>query len=225
MIKVLLVDDEALVRHGLRMILETAEDIEVVAEAGDGTEVLDIVRQSTPDVVLMDIQMSGMDGLAATVELSQLPQPPHVVVLTTFDLDEYVHRALECGAVGFLVKDTVPAELIRAVRVIADGNAMLSPSTTRRLISSFARDRSPRVELDAQRRLTALTDRETEVLSLVGAGLSNAEIARRLFMSEATVKAHVSRVLGKLGTNNRVRAAIIAYDAGLVESEPTSRPV
>ena len=215
-IRVLVVDDERLVRSGLRMILESAGDIEVVGEAANGGEAIEQVRLHRPGVVLMDIRMPAMDGLAATAELTTLPGPPKVVVLTTFELDEYVHTALENGAVGFLLKDTPPPDLIQAVRTVADGNAMLGPTVTRRLIAEFAA-RSSSKAVAARRRLEVLTEREREVVIAVAHGLSNAEIGRRLFMSEATVKAHVSRVLAKLGMSNRVQAAILAHDAGLLE--------
>ena len=214
MIRVVLVDDEQLVRSGLRMILESAGDIEVVGEAADGGEAVEQVRLHRPDAVLMDIRMPAMDGLAATRELTALPDPPKVIMLTTFELDEYVHTALEHGAVGFLLKDTPPRDLIQAVRTVADGNAMLAPTVTRRLIAEFAALGGTR-SVAARKRLEALTGRELEVGVAVAQGLSNAEIGRRLFMSEATVKAHVSSILAKLGLTNRVQAAILAHDAGL----------
>jgi DNA-binding NarL/FixJ family response regulator len=215
-IRVVLVDDERLVRSGLRMILESAGDIEVVGEAGDGGAAVEQVRLHRPVVVLMDIRMPGMDGLAATRELGALPDPPRVIMLTTFELDEYVHTALENGAVGFLLKDTPPRDLIQAVRTVAQGNAMLAPTVTRRLIAELASRNSAKA-VAARRRLDTLTGREREVVVAVAQGLSNAEIGKRLFMSEATVKAHVSRVLAKLGLSNRVQAAILAHDAGLME--------
>jgi DNA-binding NarL/FixJ family response regulator len=214
-IRIVLVDDEQLVRSGLRMILESADDIEVVGEAADGGGAVEQVRLHRPDAVLMDIRMPAMDGLAATRELTALPDPPKVIMLTTFELDEYVHTALESGAVGFLLKDTPPRDLIQAVRTVADGNAMLAPTVTRRLIAEFA-SRNSAQAVAARRRLEALTARELEVTVAVAQGLSNAEIGRRLFMSEATVKAHVSRVLAKLGMGNRVQAAILVHDAGLM---------
>jgi DNA-binding NarL/FixJ family response regulator len=216
MIRVVLVDDEQLVRSGLRMILESAGDIEVVGEAADGGGAVELVRRHRPDVALMDIRMPEMDGLAATRALTALPDPPRVIMLTTFELDEYVHTALENGAVGFLLKDTPPRDLIQAVRTVAEGNAMLAPTVTRRLIAEFASRNSAKA-VAARRRLDTLTGREREVVVAVAQGLSNAEIGKRLFMSEATVKAHVSRVLAKLGLSNRVQAAILAHDAGLME--------
>jgi DNA-binding NarL/FixJ family response regulator len=214
-IRVLLVDDEHLVRSGLRMILESAGDVEIVGEAVDGREAVEQVRMHRPDVVLMDVRMPTMDGLAATGQLTALPDPPRVVVLTTFELDEYVHTALEKGAVGFLLKDTPPRDLIQAVRTVSEGNAMLSPTVTKRLIAEFAARGGTRA-VAARKQLDLLTEREREVVVAVAQGLSNAEIGKRLFMSEATVKAHVSRVLAKLGMNNRVQAAILAHDAGLL---------
>ena len=210
----MLVDDEQLVRSGLRMILESAGDIEVVGEAGDGGGAVDQVRLHRPEVVLMDIRMPAMDGLAATRELTALPDPPRIIILTTFELDEYVHTALENGAVGFLLKDTPPRDLIQAVHTVAEGNAMLAPSVTRRLIAEFAARNSTQA-LAARTQLEALTDREREVAVAIAQGLSNAEIAKLLFMSEATVKAHVSHVLAKLNLTNRVQAAMLVHDAGL----------
>jgi DNA-binding NarL/FixJ family response regulator len=215
MIRLLLVDDEELVRSGLRMILQSSGDIEVVAEAADGAQAVEQVRRRRPDIVLMDIRMPIMDGLAATRELTALPDPPKIIVLTTFELDEYVHTALQHGAVGFLLKDTPPRDLIQAVRTVAAGNAMLSPTVTKRLLAEFTARGSSRA-VAAQQQLEALTEREREVVVAVAQGLSNAEIGRRLFMSEATVKAHVSRVLAKLGMSNRVQAAILAHNAGLL---------
>ena len=215
MIRVVVADDEQLVRSGLRMILESAGDVEVVGEAADGGAAVEQVRLHRPDAVLMDIRMPAMDGLAATREITALPDPPKVVMLTTFELDEYVHAALENGAVVFLLKDIPPRDLVQAVRTVAEGNAMLAPTVTRRLIAEFASRNSAKA-VAARRQLDTLTGREREVVVAVAQGLSNAEIGRRLFMSEATVKAHVSRVLAKLGLSNRVQAAILAHDAGLL---------
>ena len=217
MTRLLIVDDEALVRAGLKMILESADDLEVVAEAEDGADAAEMVRRHRPDVVLMDIRMPRLDGLAATRAVQALPDPPKVVVLTTFDLDDYVFRALQAGASGFLLKDTPPRELVQAVRVVAAGDAMLSPTVTRRLIGHFAADSRTDRQRVARQRLTTLTDREREVLGAVARGLSNADIGKELFMSEATVKAHVSRVLVKLAATNRVQVAILAHDAGLLD--------
>jgi len=212
-IRVQLVDDDALVRAGLRMILSSAEEIEVVGEAGDGAEAVATAQAHRPDVVLMDIRMPGMDGIAATSALRRIANPPHVIVLTTFQADEHVMSALRAGADGFLLKDTAPAEIIHAVRLVAAGDAMLSPSVTRTLLSHLGNDEKADRRRDAARRLTSLTDREREVATAVGSGASNAEIAASLFMSEATVKAHVSRLLTKLGVTNRVHVAILVHDA------------
>jgi len=214
-IRVLLVDDEALVRSGLRMILETAADISVVGDAADGAAAVTQAQAHRPDVVLMDIRMPKVDGLAAARALAKEPRPPKVVVLTTFDTDEYVYAALQAGAAGFLLKDTPPADLIQAVRVVAAGEAMLSPSVTRRLIDQFAAVATPH-GAEARRQLAVLTARERDVLVLVGEGLSNAEIGRRAYLAEATVKAHISSILAKLGLASRVQIAILAHDAGLL---------
>ncbi|MFF4954576.1 response regulator [Streptomyces chattanoogensis] len=214
MIRVLVVDDEALVRAGLRMILEPADGIDVVAEACDGSEAIAAVAKHRPDVVLMDVRMPGMDGLTALKELRRSPHPPHVIMLTTFDLDDYVHTALRNGAAGFLLKDTSPRDLAAAVRTIAGGSAMLTPKVTKRLIDTFAGLESADA-VKARERLSVLTDREEEVVRAVARGLSNADIARELLMGEGTVKAHVSRALAKLGLSNRVQVALLARDAGM----------
>ncbi|MEH0928770.1 response regulator transcription factor [Micromonospora sp. CPCC 205558] len=213
MIRVVVVDDEHLVRAGLRLILEAAEDITVVGEAADGAGALEQAHRLRPDVVLLDVRMPGVDGL--TVAPDVVSAGPKVIMLTTFDLDEYVHRALRAGAVGFLLKDTPPRELAAAVRTVAAGNAMLAPTVTRRLISSFA-ERGPARRDAARQRLAPLTARELEIVREVARGLGNAEIARRLTMSEATVKAHVSRALTKLQAGNRVQLAILVHDADLL---------
>jgi len=215
-ITVTLVDDEWMVRSMLRTILGSAPDIAVVAEAGDGAEALDVVRAERPDVVLMDIRMPRMDGLTATARLAELSPAPAVVVLTTVDLDEYVHTALRNGAVGFLLKDASAEEMIQAVRSAARGDAMLSPRITRRLLHRFT-DSTPQPRETAIARLKPLTDKEREVLVAVGSGLSNAEIAGTLYVSEATVKTHVSRILTKLDMTNRVQIAVLAHQAGLLE--------
>ncbi len=217
MIGILIVDDDALVRAGLTMILQSAADLQVVGEARDGSEVIEAVQRHRPDVVLMDIRMPQLDGLAATAALQLTPHPPRVIVLTTFDLDDFVFRALQAGAAGFLLKDTPPLELIAAIRVVAAGEAMLSPGVTRRLIDHYAGD--PRTERRrlARARLAGLTEREREVLAEVGKGLSNNDIGRTLYLSEATVKAHVSRLLVKLDVGNRVQVAILAHEAGLLD--------
>ncbi|MEU8111612.1 response regulator transcription factor [Micromonospora sp. NPDC048947] len=213
MIRVVVVDDEQLVRAGLRLILEAAEDITVVGEAADGVGALDQAQRLRPDVVLLDVRMPGVDGL--TVAPAVVAVGPKVIMLTTFDLDEYVHRALRAGAVGFLLKDTPPRELAAAVRTVAAGNAMLAPTVTRRLISSFA-ERGPARRDAARERLAPLTGRELAIVREVARGHGNAEIARRLTMSEATVKAHVSRALAKLHAGNRVQLAILVHDADLL---------
>jgi DNA-binding NarL/FixJ family response regulator len=214
-IRVLIVDDDALVRAGLSMMLTGTDDIRIVAEASDGAEVASAVGAYGPDVVLMDIRMPRMDGLAATEELRRRPDAPQVIVLTTFDADEYVLRALRAGAAGFLLKDTPPPDIIRAVRLVAAGEAMLSPAVTRRLIEHVAGDGQSARRARAGELLDRLTEREREVAIAIGQGRSNAEIAGELFMSVATVKAHVSRLLTKLELNNRVQIALLAHDAGL----------
>ncbi|MGY1605915.1 MULTISPECIES: response regulator transcription factor [unclassified Geodermatophilus] len=216
-IRVVLVDDEELVRFGLRTVLEAAGDIEVVGEAADGAAGVAAARDLRPDVVLTDIRMPRMDGLAATREILALPDPPQVAVLTTFHLDEYVYAALAAGAAGFLLKDTPPREIAAAVRAVADGTATLSPAVTATLIESYVDRRAAPRRAQALRRVAALSDREREVLALLGSGGSNAELAGRLFVSEATVKTYVSRLLTKLDLANRTQAAILAHEAGLLE--------
>jgi DNA-binding NarL/FixJ family response regulator len=211
-VKVLLLDDEELVRSGIRMILESDADIEVVAEGGDGAGVLDLVARHRPDLVLTDIQMPRVDGLEVTKNVTALPDAPAVVVLTTFDLDEYVHAALRHGATGFLLKDIAPRELIAAVHVVARGEAMISPRITKRLLGAFA---SGSVKEDTRARLATLTPRELEVAVAVGQGLSNAAIAENLHLSEATVKVHIGRILAKADAGNRTQIAILVHDAGL----------
>lgn len=212
-IRVLLVDDDALVRAGLRMILSSSEEMEVVGEAADGADAVATVQTHRPDVVLMDIRMPGMDGITATSAVRRLAAPPNVIVLTTFQADEQVMSALRAGADGFLLKDTAPAEIIQAVRLVAAGEAMLSPSITRTLLSHLGNDEMADRRRFAGERLTSLTDREREVATAVASGASNAEVAASLFMSEATVKAHVSRLLTKLAVTNRVHIAILVHDA------------
>jgi DNA-binding NarL/FixJ family response regulator len=214
MLNVLLVDDDPLVRAGLRTILSAADDIAVTAEAGDGAAAVTAVAGHRPDVVLMDIRMPGVDGIDATGQIATLPQAPKVIVLTTFHLDEYVFGALRAGASGFLLKDTPPADIIRAVRLVAGGEAMLSPAVTRTLIDRFGADPDAGRRARAKEAIGALTGREREVAEQVAQGQSNADIAGRLYLSEATVKAHVSRVLTKLGVTNRVQLAIMTRDAG-----------
>jgi len=214
-IKVLLADDQALVRAGFKALLDAEGDIEVVAEAADGSEAIELARRHRPDVVLMDIRMPGMDGLSATRSIAGDARlsDVRIVILTTFDLDEYVFEALRAGASGFLVKNTEPAELIQAVRAVAAGDALLSPGVTRRLIAEFAL-RSKTAEGAAE--LEFLTDREREVMTLVAEGLSNDEIAERLVVSPATAKTHVSRAMIKLGARDRAQLVVIAYESGLV---------
>ena len=213
-IRVLIVDDDALVRAALTMLLAGADDIEIVGEAADGREVEHAVAEHQPDVVLMDIRMPGMDGLAATEILRRRDRPPEVIVLTTFDADDHVLRALRAGASGFLLKDTPPANIVRAIRAVAVGEPMLSPTITRRLIGHVTGSDDGERRRHAREQLDRLTDREREVAVAIGHGKSNAEISRELYMSIATVKAHVSRLLEKLGFNNRVQIALLAHDAG-----------
>ncbi len=213
-IRVLVVDDDALVRAGLSMLLAGADDIEIVGEATDGNEVAEAVDDHDPDVVLMDIRMPGMDGLAATELLRAQAEAPEVIVLTTFEADDYVLRALRAGASGFLLKDTPPADIVRAVRAVAAGEPILSPTITRRLISHVTDSEGGERQRHAREQLERLTEREHEVAVAIGQGKSNAEISRELYMSVATVKAHVSRVLEKLEFNNRVQIALLAHDAG-----------
>jgi DNA-binding NarL/FixJ family response regulator len=213
-VRVLIVDDDALVRSALSMLLAGAAGITIVGEAADGAEVLDRVDGLEPDVVLMDIRMPVVDGLAATELLRARDRAPEVIVLTTFEADDYVLRALRAGASGFLLKDTPPPEIIRAVQAVAAGDPMLSPTITRRLIEHVSDGDIGERAQRAQAQLRRLTDREREVSLAIGLGKSNAEISRELYMSIATVKAHVSRILEKLELNNRVQIALVAHDAG-----------
>jgi DNA-binding NarL/FixJ family response regulator len=214
-ISVLLCDDQALVRSGFRMILEAREDIDVLGEAEDGAQAIALARQLDPDVILMDIRMPSMDGVEATRQLVGGGSRARILILTTFDLDEYVYEAIRAGASGFLLKDVQPAQLVDAIRVVAAGEALLAPTVTRRLLDRFAdtlqdEDARPPPALDS------LTQRELEILKLLAGGLSNAELAEQLFLSETTVKSHVSSVLRKLDLRDRVQAVVLAYEAGLV---------
>jgi DNA-binding NarL/FixJ family response regulator len=215
LIRVLIADDQALVRSGFRMILEARADLEVVGEAENGETAIELARELEPDVVLMDVRMPVLDGVEATRRLLEGGSEARVIILTTFDLDEYVFEALRAGASGFLLKDVQPAQLVEAIRVVASGEALLAPSITRRLLDRFAASldaslRTPPPELDS------LTPRELEILRLIAGGLTNAEIASELFVSETTVKTHVSSVLHKLNLRDRVQAVVLAYEAGLV---------
>jgi DNA-binding NarL/FixJ family response regulator len=210
-----LADDQALVRGGFRMILDTKADLEVLGEAADGREAVALVEQLRPDVVLMDVRMPDVDGLEATRRIVASGSPARIIVLTTHDADEYVFAALRAGASGFMLKDVRPAELVDAIRVVARGDALLAPSVTRRLLDRFA-DSLPGPDAAPPADLGELTEREVEVLRLVALALSNAEIAERLVLTEATVKTHVSSVLRKLGLRDRVQAVVLAYDVGLV---------
>ena len=217
-VRVLVADDQALVRAGFVALLAAQEDVDVVGEAADGEQAVELALRLRPDVVLMDIRMPGLDGLAATRRIVAAPElaDTRVVVLTTFELDEYVFEALRSGASGFLVKHTEPADLVRAVRVVAAGEALLSPSVTRRLIAEYAARARPAPDARTARALGALTEREREVLALVAQGLSNEEIAERLVLSRATARTHVSRVLAKVGARDRTQLVVLAYESGLV---------
>ena len=226
-ISVLLADDQALVRSGFRMLVETQPDMEVVAEAADGREAVAEAMRTRPDVVLMDVRMPHVDGIEATRTITDpgTRLDSRVLILTTYDLDEYVFRGLRAGASGFLLKDVDPEELVRAIRLVAEGESLLSPSVTRRLIEQFVR--TPEVPTMAPPEVASLTEREREVLALIGRGLSNSEIAQRLFLSMATVKTHVNRVFSKLELRDRVQAVVLAYETGMVrpgerENDPTS---
>lgn len=216
MIRVLVADDQALVRAGFVKLIDGETDMEVVAEAGDGSEAVDRSAVSHPDVILMDIRMPHVDGIEATRRIRRQPNPPRVVILTTFDLDEYVFDAIKAGASGFLLKDAPADQLAGGVRLVASGEALLAPSITRRLIEEFAR-RPPRPVGDGPPELADLTAREREIMTLVARGLSNTEIAERLVLGESTVKTHVGNILMKLGLRDRVQAVVVAYESGLVQ--------
>jgi DNA-binding NarL/FixJ family response regulator len=217
MIRVAIADDQQLIRGGFRSLLEAEPDIEIVGEAGSGAEAVALVSATRPDVVLMDIRMPDGDGLWATEQIVQRPElkGTHIVIVTTFELDEYVGRAIRAGASGFLVKDTEPVELIRAVRVVAGGDALLSPGVTRRLLERISGELK---EAPDTAQLSVITDREREVLALVGQGLTNEEIGRELYLSPLTAKTHVSRIMSKLAARDRVQLVVIAYETGLVRA-------
>jgi DNA-binding NarL/FixJ family response regulator len=214
MIRLLIADDQDLVRVGLRMILEAQDDIEVIAEAGDGVEAIALAKEHEPDLVLMDIRMPRIDGLEATARLAQDMPALRIIILSTFDNDEYVYRALTAGASGFLLKSTPPTRLIDGVRLAVSGEALLAPSITRRMIEEWVRRPAPGA--GPAPRLDPLTQRELEVLTQIGRGKSNAEISTALFLSESTVKTHINRILAKLGLRDRVQAVVFAYECGLV---------
>jgi DNA-binding NarL/FixJ family response regulator len=212
-VRVVLADDQPLIRSGLRVLIADAPDLTVVGEAGTGDEAVQVVADVRPDVVVMDIRMPGMDGIEATRLVTAAPEPPHVLILTTFDDDDYVYGALRAGASGFLVKDMALEDILAAIRVVAAGDALIAPSVTRRLIEQFT-DRPP--PAPPRREIEGITEREREVLTLVGRGMSNGEIAAELYISVATAKAHVGRLFTKLGARDRVQLVIIAYEMGLV---------
>ena len=213
-IRILIADDQALVRSGFRMILEARADLDVVGEAEDGADAVRLVRELEPDVALLDIRMPEMDGIEATRRIVESGAQTRVLVLTTFDADEYVHGAIRAGASGFLLKDVRPGELVDAIRVVASGNALLAPAAVSRLIGRFSTPSGPSAAIQS------LTDREQEILCLLASGMSNGEIAERLVLGETTIKTHVSNLLRKLGVRDRVQAVIAAYDAGLVQPNP-----
>ncbi|HJU81628.1 MAG TPA: response regulator transcription factor [Acidimicrobiia bacterium] len=216
MIKVGICDDDQLIRAGLRLIIDQEPDLEVIAEAGTGAEAIDVVSAHSIDVMLMDIRMPEMDGIEATRHIVATSDGPRVIILTTFELDEYVFAALSAGASGFLLKRTPPEQLIEAIRVVAEGEALLAPSVTRRLIEAFTRQAPVRADPSHSERLSELTPRELEVLAGIGRGLSNQELAEELFIADNTVKTHVKRVFTKIGARDRAQAVVIAYQAGLV---------
>ena len=217
--RVLVCDDQALVRDGFRMILSAEENIDVVGEAGDGVEAVDLTKRLLPHVVLMDVRMPVMDGIEATRRIVASGVESRVLILTTFDLDEYVYEALRAGASGFLLKDVTAQQLVNAVRVIASGEALLAPTVTRRLLDRFA-DSMPAADARQALAIASLTEREREILTLLASGRSNAELAKELYLSEPTIKTHLSSIFRKLGVRDRVQAVIAAYDARLVEPAP-----
>ncbi|MES4889189.1 response regulator transcription factor [Streptomyces sp. NPDC096012] len=217
-IRVMLVDDQMLLRTGFRMVLDAQPDMEVVAEAGDGVEALQALRSTAVDVILMDVRMPKLDGVEATRRICSEPDPPKVLILTTFDLDEYAFSGLKAGASGFMLKDVPPGELLTAIRAVHSGDAVVAPSTTRRLLDRFAPMLPSAGKESQHKELDRLTDREREVMVLVAQGLSNGEIAARLVLSEATVKTHVGRILTKLSLRDRVQVVVLAYETGLVRA-------
>ncbi|MFD4785611.1 response regulator [Streptomyces sp. NPDC058459] len=217
-VRVMLVDDQVLLRTGFRMVLAAQPDMEVVAEAGDGVEALEVLRTTHVDVVLMDVRMPKLDGVETTRRVCADPEPPKVLILTTFDLDEYAFSGLKAGASGFMLKDVPPGELLSAIRAVHSGDAVVAPSTTRRLLDRFAPMLPSAVREPRHAELARLTEREREVMILVAQGLSNGEIAARLVLSEATVKTHVGRILTKLGLRDRVQVVVLAYETGLVRA-------
>jgi DNA-binding NarL/FixJ family response regulator len=216
MIRVALVDDDRLIREGLRMIVANEADLEVVGQAGNGREAIALVGEQEIDVMLMDIRMPAMDGIEATRQIVELEGAPRIIILTTFELDEYVFEALRAGASGFLLKRIPPEQLLEGIRVVAAGEALLSPSVTRRLIEAFTRKAPVRADPAQSQRVSVLTPRELEVLAGIGRGLSNQELAEQLFIADNTVKTHVKRVFTKIGARDRAQAVVIAYQAGLV---------
>jgi DNA-binding NarL/FixJ family response regulator len=219
-IRILIADDQALVRTGFRMILEAEHDLDIVAEAKDGAEAVNATRRTQPDIVLMDIRMPTIDGIEATRRIMQSAHPPRVLMLTTFDLDEYIFDALQAGASGFLLKDVPPEQLVAGIHTVYEGESLLAPTVTRRLIQAFVRDHPPAQQPHPQ--LDDLTARELAILKLIARGLSNTEIADELVVANATVKTHVGRVLAKLGLRDRVQAVVLAYESGIIRPGTTT---
>ncbi|MEV6311745.1 response regulator transcription factor [Streptomyces sp. NPDC051840] len=227
MTTVLIADDQAMQRFGYRMLLESQDDMTVVGEAGDGAEAIDLIHRHQPDVALMDIRMPGLDGIEATRRVIASGSRTRVLIVTTFDLDEYAHEGLRAGASGFLVKDAQPEELLAGIRAVADGDAVVAPSLTRRLLDAYVHHLPPAPDADGgseDPRLASLTEREREILTVIGQGWTNGEIAARLHLAESTVKTHVTRILAKTGSRDRIQAVILAYDARLVNPRVTNRP-
>ncbi|MEV6261308.1 response regulator transcription factor [Streptomyces sp. NPDC051784] len=227
MTTVLIADDQAMQRFGYRMLLESQDDMTVVGEAGDGAEAIGLIRRHQPDVALMDIRMPGLDGIEATRRVIASGSRTRVLIVTTFDLDEYAHEGLRAGASGFLVKDAQPEELLAGIRAVADGDAVVAPSLTRRLLDAYVHHLPPAPDAGGgseDPRLASLTEREREILTVIGQGWTNGEIAARLHLAESTVKTHVTRILAKTGSRDRIQAVILAYDARLVNPRVTHRP-